>query len=212
MNLAIRSLTMEDSFSYGSFLHFSPFSFFFCKLASSFLFKLPSLLLCTSSVALVLCHDLCTWYYSCCIRSFCSCWVTKSFLILWDPMDCSRAGSSVYGILLARIHRKLYKKDLHDPDNHNGVIAHLEPDILEYEVKWALGSISTNKASGGDRIPAELFLILKDAAAKVLHSVCQQIWRIQQWSQDQKRSVFIPVPMKDNAKEWSNYWTHFTCK
>ena len=122
-------------------------------------------------------------------------------------MDCSRAGSSVYGILLARIHRKLYKKDLHDPDNHNGVITHLEPDILEYEVKWALGSISTNKASGDDRIPVELFQILKDDAVKVLHSICQQVWKTQQWPQDWKRSIFIPISEKGSAKECSNYHT-----
>ena len=135
------------------------FSIFFLLLQAGFLlfFKLPSLLLYTSSVALVLCHDLCTWYYSCCIRSFCSCSVPKSFLILCDPMDCSWADSSVYGILLARIHRKLYKKDLHDPDNHNGVITHLEPEKLECKIKWALQSITANNASGGDRIPAELF-------------------------------------------------------
>src|SRR5574337_692492 len=105
---------------------------------------------------------------------------------------------------------ELYKKDLHDPDNHNGVITHLEPDILEYEVKLALGSITTNKASGGDRIPVELFQILKDDAVKVLHSICQQIWKTQQWPQDWKRSVFIPkksIPKKGNAKECSNYHT-----
>ena len=102
---------------------------------------------------------------------------------------------------------ELYKKDLHDPDNHDGVITHLEPDILECEVKWALESITTNKASGGDEIPVELFQILKDDAAKVLHSICQQIWKTQQWSQDQKRSVFIPIPKKGNAKECSNYRT-----
>ena len=101
---------------------------------------------------------------------------------------------------------QLYKKDLYDPDNHNGVITHLEPDILEYEVKWALGSITTNKASGGDRIPVELFQILKDAV-KVLHSVCQQIWKTQHWLQDWKMSVFIPIPKKGNAKECSNYCT-----
>ena len=95
--------------------------------------------------------------------------------------------------------QKLYKKDLHDPDDHNGVITHLEPDILEYEVKWALGSITTNKASGGDGIPVELFQILKDAV-KVLHSICQQIWKTQQWPQDWKLSVFIPIPKKGNAK------------
>ena len=102
---------------------------------------------------------------------------------------------------------ELYKKDLHDPDNHNGVITHLEPDILECEVKWALGSITTNKARGGDRIPVELLQILKDDAVKVLHSICQQIWKTQQWSQDWKRSVFIPIPKKGNAKECSNYRT-----
>ena len=92
-------------------------------------------------------------------------------------------------------------------DNHNGVITHLEPDILEWEVKWALGSIITNKASGGDGIPVELFQILKDDAVKVLHSICQQIWNTQQWPQDWKRSIFIPIPKKGNAKEWSNYRT-----
>ena len=101
----------------------------------------------------------------------------------------------------------LYKKDLHDPDNHNGVITHLEPDILECKVKWALGSITTNKASGADRIPGELFQILKDDAMKVLHSIRQQIWKTQQWPQDWKRSVFIPIPKKGNAKECSNYCT-----
>ena len=89
---------------------------------------------------------------------------------------------------------KLYKKDLHDPNNHNGVITHLEPDILECEVKWALGSITMNKASGGDGIPVELFQILKDDAVKVLHSICQQIWKTQQWPLAWKRSVFIPIP------------------
>jgi len=102
---------------------------------------------------------------------------------------------------------ELYKKDLNDPDNHDAVITHLEPDILECEVEWALGSITTNKASGGDGIPAKLFQILKDDAVKVLHSVCQQIWKTQQWPQDWKRSVFIPVPKKGNAKECSNYCT-----
>ena len=99
----------------------------------------------------------------------------------------------------------LCKKDLHDPDNHDGMITHQEPDILKYEVKWALGSITTNKASGGDGIPVELFQILKDDAVKVLHSICQQIWKTQQWLQDWKRSVFIPIPKKGNAKECSNY-------
>ena len=96
---------------------------------------------------------------------------------------------------------ELYKKDLHNPDNHDGVITHLEPDILECEVKWALGSITTNKASGGDGIPVELFQIPKDDAVKVLHSICQQIWKTQQWPQDWKRSVFIPNQKKGNAKE-----------
>uniref|UniRef100_A0A4W2HED0 RNA-directed DNA polymerase n=1 Tax=Bos indicus x Bos taurus TaxID=30522 RepID=A0A4W2HED0_BOBOX len=102
---------------------------------------------------------------------------------------------------------ELYKKDLHDPDNHDGVITHLEPDILECEVKRALGSITMNKASGGDRIPVELSQILKDDAVKVLHSICQQIWKTQQWLQDWKRSVFIPIPKKGNVKECSNYRT-----
>ena len=102
---------------------------------------------------------------------------------------------------------ELYKKDLHDPDNHDSMITHLKPDILEWEVKEALGSITKNKASGGDGIPVEPFQILKDDAVKVLHSTCQQIWKIQQWSQDWKRSVFIPVPKNSNAKECSNYHT-----
>ena len=102
---------------------------------------------------------------------------------------------------------ELYKKDLHDQDNHNGVITHLEPDILECEVKWALESITMNKASGGDGIPVELFQILKDDAVKVLHSICQQIWKIQQWPQDWKRPVFILITKKGNAKECSNYCT-----
>ena len=99
---------------------------------------------------------------------------------------------------------ELCKKDLHDLDNHNGVITHLEPDILEWKAKWALGSITMNKASGGDIIPVELFQILKDDAMKVLHSICQHIWKTQQWPQDWKRSVFFPVPKKGNAKECSN--------
>ena len=101
----------------------------------------------------------------------------------------------------------VYKKEFHDPDNHNGMITHLEPDILECEVKWALRSIIMNKASGGDRIPVELFQILKDDAVKALHSICQQIWKTQQWPQDRKRSVFIPNPKKGNDKECSDYHT-----
>ena len=102
---------------------------------------------------------------------------------------------------------ELYKRDLYDPDNHDGVITHLELDIPECKVKWALGSIAMNKASGGDGIPVELFQILKDDVVKVLHSICQQIWKTQQWSLDWKRSVFIPIPKKGNAKECSNYHT-----
>ena len=111
---------------------------------------------------------------------------------------------------MAGIHRnELYNKDLHDPNNHDGVITHthLEPDILECEVKWALGSITTNKARGGDGTPANLFQILKDDSVKMLYSVCQHIWKTQQWPQERKRSVFIPIPKKGNAKECSNYWT-----
>ena len=102
---------------------------------------------------------------------------------------------------------ELYKKDLHNPDNHDGVITDLEPDILECEVKWTLESITMNKANGSDGIPVELFQILKDDAVKVLHSICQQIWKTQQWPQDWKRSVFIPTPKKGKTKECSNYCT-----
>ena len=102
---------------------------------------------------------------------------------------------------------ELYKKDLHDPDNHNGMITHLGPDILECELRWALESITTNKASGCDGIAVELFQILKDDAVKVMHSICQEIWKTQQWPQDWKRSVFIPIPKKGNPKECSNYCT-----
>ena len=100
---------------------------------------------------------------------------------------------------MARIHKKTVQKDLHNLDNHDGVISHLEPDILECEVKWALESMTTNKASEGDGIPVELFQILKDDAVKVLHSICQQIWKTQQWPQYWKRSVFIPITKKGNA-------------
>ena len=96
---------------------------------------------------------------------------------------------------------QLYKKDLNDPDNHDGVVTHPEPDILECEVKWALGSTAANKASGGDGIPVELFQILKEDAIKVLHSICQQIWKTQQWPQDWKRLVLIPTPQKNSTKE-----------
>ena len=102
---------------------------------------------------------------------------------------------------------ELYKKDLHDPGNHDGMITHLESDILECKVKWALGSITMNKVSAGDGIPVELFQILNSDAVKELHSICQQIWKTQQWPQDWKRSVFIPIPKKGDAKECSNYHT-----
>ena len=108
---------------------------------------------------------------------------------------------------MARYIEELYKKDLHKPDDHDCVITHLEPDILECEIKWALESITMNKARGGDRIPVELFQILKDDAVNVLHSICQQIWTTQQCPQDWKRSVFIPIPKKGNGKECSNYHT-----
>ena len=102
---------------------------------------------------------------------------------------------------------ELYRKDLHHPDNHYSVITYLEPDILECEVKWALGSITMNKANGGDEIPMEIFQILKDDAVEVLHSICQQIWKTRQWPQDWKRSIFISIPKKGSAKECSNYRT-----
>ena len=102
---------------------------------------------------------------------------------------------------MARIHRRTAQKNLHDSENNDGVITHLEPDILECDVKWALESITTNKASGGDGIPVELFQILKDDAVKVLHAICQQIWKTQQRPQDWKMSVFILIPKKGNAKE-----------
>ena len=133
-----------------------------------------------------------------------------------DPMDYSLPGSSVHGIFevkvvewgaiaFSEVNTNCTKKDLSDPDKHNGVITHLEPDILECEVKWALGSTTMNKASRGVRIPVELFQILKDDVVKVLHSICKQIWKSQQWPQDWKRSVFIPIPRKGSAK-CSNIW------
>ena len=124
-----------------------------------------------------------------------------------DPVDVRNlnSGSSAFcksSLNIWRFTEELYKKDLHDPDNHDGVITHLEP-----EVRWTLGSITMNKASGGNGIPVELFQILKDDAVKVLHLICQQIWKTQQWPQDWKRSIFIPIPKKGNAKECSNYHT-----
>ena len=115
-----------------------------------------------------------------------------------NGMDLTEAGVKKRG---QEYREELYRKDLHDSDNHEGVVTHLEPDILECKVKWALGSITLNKASGCDGIPVELFQILKEDAVKVLHSICQQIWKTQQWPQDWKRSVFIPIPKKGNAKE-----------
>ena len=106
---------------------------------------------------------------------------------------------------MARIHRRTVQKILHDPDNHNGVITHIQPEILECEVKLALGSITINKASGDYGIPVELFQLLKNDAVKVLHSICQQIWKTQQWPQDWKRSVFLPIPKKSKAKKCSKY-------
>ena len=109
---------------------------------------------------------------------------------------------------------ELYKKDLRDPDNHDDVITNLEPDILESEVKWALENITTNKVSGGDGIPVELFQILKDDAVKVLNSICQQIWKTQQWPQDWKRSVFIPITKKRQCQRMlklPHNCTHLTC-
>jgi len=108
---------------------------------------------------------------------------------------------------VARIHKRTIEKRTNVTDNHDDVITHLEPDILACEVKWALGRISTNKASGDDGIPVELFHVLKDDAVKVLHSICQKILKTQQWPQDWKRSILIPVPKKGNAKECSNYRT-----
>ena len=109
--------------------------------------------------------------------------------------------------MLRILRRTIEKNNLHDPHNHNGVIIHIQSDILECKVKWALGSIAMYKASGGDGIPVVLFQTLKDDAVKVLHSIYQQIWKAQQWPQDWKRSVFIPIPKKGNAKECSNYRT-----
>ena len=135
-------------------------------------------------------------------------------LSLGNPMDCSPPGSFVCGILQERIlawvavpsSRGSYLLTNLWWYDHSYSPTHLEPDILECEVKWALGRITANKASGGDGIPVELFQILKDDAVKVLHSICQQIWKTQQWPQDWKRSVFIPIPKKGNAKECSNYY------
>jgi len=103
--------------------------------------------------------------------------------------------------------QELYKKDLNEPDNHDGVVSHPEPDLLEYEVKWALGSTAANKASGCSEIPVELFKTLKDDAIKVLHSICQQIWKTQQWPQDWKWSILIPIHKEGSTKECSTYWT-----
>ena len=119
--------------------------------------------------------------------------------MVWTQQKIRRGGKNTQ--------QNYIKKDLHDPDNHDGVIIHLESDILECEVKWALGSIISNKVNGGDVVPAKLFYILKDDVINVLHSVCQQIWKTQQWPEDCKRSVFIPIPKKGNAKECADYHT-----
>ena len=130
-------------------------------------------------------------------------WLQSPSVVILQPRKIK--SDTVSSVRWQEYTEELYKKDFHDPDNHDGVITYLEPDILECEVKWALESITTNKASGGDGIPVELFQILKDDAVKVLHSICQQIWNTQQWPQAWKRSVFILIPKKGNAKECSNY-------
>ena len=137
--------------------------------------------------------------YSLFIRFMVSPWKDRNGMDLTEAEDIKKRWQEYT--------EELYKKDYFDPDNHDGVITHLEPDILECEVKWAVGSITANKASRGDGIPVELFQILKDDTVKVLHSICQQIWKTQQWPQDWKRSVFIPIPKRGNAKECSNYRT-----
>ena len=121
-------------------------------------------------------------------------WAVREVLLLCFLIRTSKSVNPVFASPLYDTTEELYKKDLHDPDNHDGVITHLEPDILECEVKWALESIPMNKASGDDGIPVELFQILEDDAVKVLPSICQQIWEAQQWPQDWKQSVFIPIP------------------
>ena len=128
----------------------------------------------------------------------------RSVMDLTEPEDIKK--------ILQEYTEELYKKDLHDPDNHDGVITHLEPDILKCEVRWALESIAMNKASGGDGIPVKLFQILKDDALKVLHSICQQIWKTQQWPQDWKRSIFIPVAkaMPKNAQTTTQMYSSHT--
>ena len=138
-----------------------------------------------------------------------------------ESVCCSMSNSNcsfLTCILISQIKKRwqeyteeLYKKDLHDPDNHDAVFTHLEPDVLECKVKWALGNITLNKASGSDGIPVELFQVLKDDAVKKLHSICQQIWKTQQWPQDWKRLVFIPIPKKGNAKEWGHIYMLFIC-
>ena len=137
--------------------------------------------------------------------------VAQSFLIFCNSMDIIKDRNGIDLTEVEDIKKRwqqyteeLYKKDLHDPDNHDGVVTYLEPDILECKVKWALGSIVMNKASGGDGIPVELIQILKNDAVKVLHSICQKMWKTQQWPQDWKRSVLIPIPKKGNGKECSN--------
>ena len=127
------------------------------------------------------------------------------FIVIHTVKGFGTVNKAEIDVFLQEYTEELYKKDLYDQDNHDGVITHLEPDILECEVKWVLESITTNKTSGGDGIPVELFQIVKDDAVKVLHSICQQFWKTQQWPQDWKRSVFIPIPKKGNDKDCSNY-------
>ena len=129
------------------------------------------------------------------------------FTLQLNPMSWKITSPLPYWWTRSRYHLPRKQFGNRYPDNHDGVIIHLEPDILECEVKWASGSITTNKASGGDGIPVELFQILKEDAVKALHSICQQIWKTQQWPQNWKRSVFIPIPKKGNAKEYTNYHT-----
>ena len=136
-------------------------------------------------------------------------WITTHCRKFWKTWECQTTWPTSLEICMQvrKQHLELYKKDLHDPDNHDGMITHLEPDIPESKVKWALGSITMNKANGDDGIPVELFQILKEDAMKVPHSICQETWKTQRWPQDWKRSIFIAIPKKGSPKECSNYCT-----